>query len=122
MLGDGFAIIPKTKIFHAPISGKLVTVFPTKHAYGIRAKNGVEILVHIGLDTVKLNGEGFKTFVKQDQMVNAKDKLVNVDIKKIAKKVPSMKTPVIFTNTAGKTIEIVKTGNVKYGEVVAILK
>ncbi|KNG79518.1 PTS sugar transporter subunit IIA [Mycoplasma sp. HU2014] len=122
MMGDGFAIIPSSKDFFAPISGKLVTVFPTKHAYGIQTKQGVEILIHIGLDTVSLNGAGFDSVVEQDQMIKANEKLVTVDLKKIAKKVPSITTPIVFTNPMEKSIEIVKFGKVKQGEVVAILK
>ncbi|CBV67216.1 Glucose-specific phosphotransferase enzyme IIA component [Mycoplasma leachii 99/014/6] len=122
MLGDGFAINPKSNDFHAPVSGKLVTAFPTKHAFGIQTKSGVEILLHIGLDTVSLDGNGFESFVTQDQEVNAGDKLVTVDLKSVAKKVPSIKSPIIFTNNGGKTLEIVKIGEVKQGDVVAILK
>ncbi|AJK51269.1 PTS glucose transporter subunit IIA [Mycoplasma capricolum subsp. capripneumoniae] len=122
MLGNGFAINPKSNDFYAPVSGKLVTAFPTKHAFGIQTKSGVEILLHIGLDTVSLDGNGFESFVTQDQEVNAGDKLVTVDLKSVAKKVPSIKSPIIFTNNGGKTLEIVKMGEVKQGDVVAILK
>ncbi|ACU78309.1 PTS sugar transporter subunit IIA [Mycoplasma mycoides] len=122
MLGDGFAIYPTSNDFHAPVSGKLVTAFPTKHAFGIQTKNGVEILLHIGLDTVSLDGNGFESYVIQDQEVNAGDKLVTVDLQEVSKKVPSIKSPIIFTNNGGKTLEIVKMGEVKKGDVVAILK
>ncbi|MDQ0567900.1 PTS sugar transporter subunit IIA [Mycoplasma yeatsii] len=122
MMGDGFAIIPSSNDFFAPIAGKLMTVFPTKHAYGIQTKQGVELLIHIGLDTVTLKGAGFDSVVEQDQMIKANEKLVTVDLKKIAKKVPSITTPIVFTNPMEKSIEIVKFGKVKQGEVVAILK
>ncbi|AUB31168.1 PTS sugar transporter subunit IIA [Spiroplasma floricola] len=124
MLGDGIAFIPENGEFVAPIDGKLVTVFPSGHAYGIANSNGVEILLHIGLDTVSLNGEGFDINVKQGQSVKKGDLLVNVDIKSVFAKVPSMHTPLIFTSDSmnGKNFEILKTGKVKKGDLIAQVK
>lgn len=124
MLGDGFAFMPEEGTFCAPIGGKVVTVFPSGHAYGIRSKTGVEILLHIGIDTVSLNGEGFDIKVKQDQNVEVGDELVTVDLKSVAAKVPSIQTPLIFTtdSMSGKTIEVLKKGKVKKGDLVAIVK
>lgn len=124
MLGDGFAFVPENGEFFAPIDGKLVTVFPSGHAYGIKNKNGIEVLLHIGLDTVSLDGEGFDIKVKQDGSVKVGDRLVTVDIETVSKKVPSMKTPLIFTTDSmeGRTIEIIKKGKVSKGELVAIVK
>ena len=65
MMGDGIAIEPSEGIVVSPVDGEIIQVFPTKHAIGIRAKNGTEILIHIGLETVSLKGEGFETHVKQ---------------------------------------------------------
>ena len=64
MLGDGFAIVPTSDIIAAPVKGEIVTIFPTKHAVGLKTKNGVEILLHIGINTVNLNGQGFTALVK----------------------------------------------------------
>ncbi|ASP27874.1 PTS system, glucose-specific IIA component [Spiroplasma corruscae] len=124
MLGDGLAIIPSNGSFHAPIDGKLVTVFPSGHAYGILAKNGVEILLHIGIDTVSLDGEGFDIKVKQNDNVQVGDLLADVNIGEVSKKVPSMQTPLIFTTESmdGKKFEIVKTGTVKKGDLIAVVK
>ncbi|WP_339021069.1 PTS glucose transporter subunit IIA [Spiroplasma endosymbiont of Atherix ibis] len=124
MLGDGLAFIPENGEFVAPIDGKLVTVFPSGHAYGIVNSNGVEILLHIGLDTVSLNGEGFDIKVKQGQSIKKGDLLVNVDVKSVAAKVPSMHTPLIFTvdSMSGKSFDILKTGKVKKGDLVAQVK
>lgn len=122
MMGDGFAFEPTNGTFVAPMEGELITVFPSKHAYGIRNKNGVEVLLHIGLDTVNLNGDGFTSYVAQDQPVKVGDKLVEVDIEKVKKSVPSIKTPLVFTNQSGKEIQILKNGAVKKGDLVAILK
>ncbi len=124
MMGDGLAFVPSNGDFVAPMAGKLVTVFPTGHAYGIESKNGVEILLHIGLDTVTLEGEGFDVKVKQGQTVSAGDQLVVVDLEEVAKKVPSTQSPLIFTidSMEGKKLEIVKKGKVAKGDLVAIVK
>lgn len=122
MMGDGLAFIPESNDFFAPIEGKLVTVFPSGHAYGIKHKSGVEILLHIGLDTVTLSGEGFDIKVKQDQNIKAGDLLVNVDLDTVSKQVPSIKTPLVFTTLEGKTFKVVASGKVKQGDVVAIIE
>ncbi|KAJ3616923.1 hypothetical protein Zmor_008939 [Zophobas morio] len=124
MLGEGMAFVPANGTFVAPIDGKLVTVFPSGHAYGIKSKSGAEILLHIGLDTVSLNGEGFDVKVKQDESVSVGDSLVEIDLASVSKKVPSMQTPLVFTTDSmdGKTIEIVKKGKVSKGDLVAIVK
>lgn len=96
LLGDGFAIdITDGKII-APISGKLETVFPSGHAFGIKGANG-ELLLHIGIDTVSLNGEGFDVKVKQGDFVKQGDVLVNVDLDKIHQLGKSTLTMVLFT-------------------------
>lgn len=96
LLGDGFAIdITDGKII-APISGKLETVFPSGHAFGIEGANG-EVLLHIGIDTVSLNGEGFDVKVKQGDFVKQGDVLVNVDLDKIHQLGKSTLTMVLFT-------------------------
>ncbi|WP_339029782.1 MULTISPECIES: PTS glucose transporter subunit IIA [unclassified Spiroplasma] len=124
MLGDGIAFIPDNGEFVAPIDGKLVTVFPSGHAYGIANSNGVEILLHIGLDTVSLNGEGFDIKVKQGSNIKAGELLVNVDMAKVSKKVPSMNTPLIFTtdSMSGRKFEVLKTGKVKKGDLIIEVK
>ncbi|WP_408640712.1 PTS sugar transporter subunit IIA [Spiroplasma helicoides] len=124
MLGEGLAFVPDNGEFVAPVDGKLVTVFPTGHAYGIKNKNGVEILLHIGLDTVSLEGEGFDVKVKQDQEVSVGDLLVIADLESIAKKVPSTQTPLIFVPESmnGKSLEIVAKGKVKKGDLIVIIK
>lgn len=96
LLGDGFSIdITDGKII-APISGKLETVFPSGHAFGIKGANG-EVLLHIGIDTVSLNGEGFDVKVKQGDFVKQGDVLVNVDLDKIHQLGKSTLTMVLFT-------------------------
>jgi PTS system glucose-specific IIA component len=99
MMGDGIAIQPDEGVVVSPVDGEIMQVFPTKHAVGIRAKNGAEILIHIGLETVSLKGEGFETHVKQGDAVAAGDKLVTFDMTVISEKAKSSVTPVIITNT-----------------------
>ncbi|NFL77292.1 PTS glucose transporter subunit IICBA [Clostridium sporogenes] len=118
MMGDGFAIEPKNGTVLSPVDGIITTVFPTKHAIGITAENGLELLIHFGIDTVNLKGEGLEALVEQDAKVKAGDPILKVDIDKIKDKVPSIITPIIFTNlTDDQKLEIAKLGNhVKAGE------
>lgn len=85
-LGDGFAVEPKDNEIVSPISGKISLVFPTLHAIGIENYDGPDILIHIGLDTVKLNGEGFKQFCQVGQEVKKGDLLMKVDFDLIRRK------------------------------------
>ena len=119
LMGDGFAIIPSGNDFVVPISGEMATVFETKHAYGIKNENA-EVLVHIGVDTVNLNGEGFTSHVTQGSEVKQGDKMCSVDIEAVSSKVPSIHTPIIITNQ--KPFNQVKDGKVKAGEVILELK
>ena len=108
-LGASFAIDPTggDGIVRAPANGQIATIFPTRHAIGLETDNGLEILIHIGIDTVKLNGEGFEVLVKEGERVVAGQELVKVNLAAIADKVPSLVTPVIFTAyDEGQTVEI----------------
>ncbi|WP_342252659.1 PTS glucose transporter subunit IIA [Spiroplasma endosymbiont of Amphibalanus improvisus] len=124
MLGDGIAIVPDSNKFFAPMDGKLLTVFPSGHAYGIQHKKGIEMLIHIGLDTVNLNGEGFDVKVKQGDKVKTGNILVEIDLEAVSKKVPSMDTPIVFTPSTleGREIEVVAKGKVEVGDKIAIIK
>ncbi|TWT00546.1 glucose-specific PTS transporter subunit IIBC [Planomicrobium sp. CPCC 101079] len=113
MIGDGFAIRPTDGKVVSPVNGKVVTVFPTKHAIGIAADNGTEILIHIGIDTVHLKGEGFTSHIEQGDLVEQGQLLMEVDLDYIEKNAASIVTPVVFTNLEeGQTIELKKSGNV----------
>ncbi|MDP4553011.1 N-acetylglucosamine-specific PTS transporter subunit IIBC [Alkalihalobacillus macyae] len=114
MMGEGFAIMPENGNFSSPVDGEVVSVFPTKHAIGIRSNQGLEILIHVGIDTVNLKGEGFTTLVKEGDTVKKGQKLMEVDLNSISRSIPSLATPIIFTNL--KTLKIKKSGNVKQGE------
>ncbi|QLK86180.1 PTS glucose transporter subunit IIA [Staphylococcus sp. 17KM0847] len=98
MMGDGFGIKPSEGKVVSPISGVIDNVFPTKHAIGLKADNGLEILVHIGLDTVQLNGEGFETLVSSGDRVEVGDDLVTFDLDYIHQNAKSTISPVIITN------------------------
>ncbi len=107
MMGDGFAIDPESGEIVSPITGTIVTLFHTKHAIGLVSDNGREVLIHFGIDTVALNGEGFTAHVKQGDKVNIGDKLITVDLESVKDKVPSLISPIIFTNLKdGESVEI----------------
>ncbi|EJO04274.1 beta-glucoside-specific PTS transporter subunit IIABC [Oenococcus oeni] len=99
MLGDGVAVIPEDGNFYAPFDGVVETVFPTKHAIGLKSDSGIELLMHIGLDTVELKGEPYDVKVKANQRVKKGDLLVNADLDKIKKAGYETVTPLIVTNT-----------------------
>lgn len=114
MLGKGIAIEPTIGRAVSPVDGTVSTIFETKHAVGLTSDDGVEILIHIGLDTVKLNGENFSTHVKAGDKVKVGDLLVEFDIEKIKEAGYPTTTPVIITNTESyKDIETVAKGLVK---------
>lgn len=114
MLGKGVAIEPAVGRAVSPVDGVISTVFDTKHAVGLTSDNGVEVLIHIGLDTVKLNGQHFTTHVKAGDQVKAGDLLVEFDIEKIKEAGYPTVTPVIVTNTDSyKDVESITKGSVK---------
>lgn len=96
LIGDGFAVIPEGNIIVAPLSGVAESVFPTGHAVGIKTKDGIECIVHIGLDTVELNGEGFKPLIKQGTKIKAGDPMIEIDRELISSKGYSVTTMVVF--------------------------
>ncbi|NQE63527.1 phosphoenolpyruvate--protein phosphotransferase [Caulobacter sp. RHG1] len=98
MLGDGLAIDPLDSTLHAPCDAVVTTVHRARHAVTLRAANGAEILMHVGLETVALNGEGFSVFVKEGQTVKAGDRLLGFDLDLLAQKARSLITPVVVTN------------------------
>ena len=97
-MGPGVAIIPEADTIYAPEDAEIAMVFDTKHAVGFTTKDGVEILIHIGIDTVELNGEGFVTHVHAGDQVKKGDKLVTFDRKAIAEKGYDTTIAVLVTN------------------------
>lgn len=116
LLGKGIAVDPSEGKVVAPCDGTIMTLFPTKHAVGIVSDNGAEVLIHLGLDTVQLNGEHFTAHVKQGAKVKKGQLLIEFDIKAITEAGYSLVTPMIITNTAdyldvvGMTTSEIKSG------------
>lgn len=116
MMGDGFAMKSEDGIVVSPVDGKVGVVFETKHAVILESSEGKEILIHLGIDTVNLKGEGFEVFVNVGDEVKAGDKLVKMDVEFIEANAKSAISPVIFTNLgAGEAIKVIE-GPVKAGE------
>jgi PTS system D-glucosamine-specific IIC component len=113
MMGDGFAIVPEEGLVVSPVDGTIVNLFPTKHAIGIVSEAGREILIHVGIDTVKLEGKGFEALVAQGDKVTSGQPLLKVDIEYVKNNASSIITPIVFTNLSeGESIKIEKAGNV----------
>lgn len=99
LMGKGFAVISVDGNYYAPFNGVVSMIFPTKHAIGLTSDNGVELLIHIGLETVELNGQYFESFVETGKKIKAGDMLIKVDIEKLKELGYDITTPVIVTNT-----------------------
>ncbi len=116
-MGDGFAIVPEAGVIVSPVDGKIVIVFPTKHAIGLMSDAGREILIHVGIDSVNLKGEGFETLVRDGDCVAAGQPLMKVNLDFLKERVPSIITPIVFTNlNIGETVVIEKEGPVELKE------
>ncbi len=105
MMGDGFAVEPANGTICSPIDGEVALVFPTGHAFGVKADDGLEVLVHIGIDTVNLNGKGFEKLVKQGDKVCAGDPCVKINLNTIKEAGYPVTTMVIFTGGFDGTTE-----------------
>lgn len=117
LLGNGAAVDPIDGVVVSPVDGTIVHLFETKHAIAIKTESGMEILVHIGIDTVKMNGEGFEGFVKDGDVVKKGQKLVEFNLELVKEKAASPITMVIVTNSDNmKFVETEKSGEVKCGE------
>lgn len=115
MMGDGFAIIPFSGSVVSPVDGKIASIFPTKHAIGILSDQGYEILIHVGIDTVHLNGEGFTVLVEDGETVSKGQEILQFDLEKIKEAAPSVATPIIFTNL--KKLNLKKLGKAEQGTI-----
>lgn len=99
LLGKGVAITPTLGELYAPVDGEVESIFATKHAFGIKSKEGAELLIHVGIDTVKLNGEGFSVHVEEGQTIKQGDHLLSFDIEAIQAQGFDVTTPIIISNT-----------------------
>ena len=121
MAGDGLAMDPDDDIIVAPADGELTLVFNTKHAFAMTLDNGIELLVHIGIETVSLNGEGFEQLVEAGTKVKAGTPIIKIDRDFILGKGLSLATPVLITNVdAAKSINAVESGSVTAGKDVVL--
>lgn len=99
-MGQSVGIVPTEGTVYAPFDGTVMMLFPTKHAIGLQSKDGLEVLIHVGVDTVQMNGEGFEAFVKQDDVIHAGDKLITFDRAKIKDANHPDTVIVVLTNSA----------------------
>ena len=121
LAGDGMAIIAEGDIVVAPADGELTLIFKTKHAFAMTLDNGLELLVHIGLETVSLDGEGFEQLVEQGTKVKAGTPIIKFNREFIESKGLSLATPVLITNVdATKKISPIESGNVEAGKSVVV--
>ena len=120
LMGDGFAIIPNENKFYAPVSGKVSAVFPTGHAIGITTKKGVEVLLHLGINTVELDGKGFTLHVEQGQSVKQGDLLVEMDLDLV--KEAGYDTTSMFILTSGRSVSDLKVNHQTTAKEAGIVK
>ncbi len=123
MMGDGIAVLPTDPEITAPVAGTIAFVFDTKHAIGLVTEQGIGVMIHIGIDTVKLNGKGFDVLVETGQIVSAGQPVMRLDLPYLKKHAPSLISPVIITELPdGYKLRPVKTGKVKNGEKLLVVE
>ncbi|AYV72020.1 beta-glucoside-specific PTS transporter subunit IIABC [Bacillus sp. PK3-056] len=124
ILGQGVAIEPAEGTVLSPVNGIVSAIFESKHAIGITSEDGVELLIHVGIDTVQLNGEGYEYFVEKGQEIQIGDKLIQFDLEGIKAKGYKVITPVVITNSAEVgDILIANEGPIHFGEeVIKVMK
>ncbi|MDF2505335.1 PTS system trehalose-specific EIIBC component [Clostridium sp.] len=117
LMGKGIAINPSDGVLVSPVDGIITLLFKTKHAIGIKTDSGVELLIHIGIDTVKMNGDGFKSFIEEGERVKAGQKIIEFDLDLVKEKSPSAITMILVTNVDYvKSVESLSIDNVKQGD------
>lgn len=118
VMGDGVAVLPDDSIVRAPEAGTISFVAETKHAFGISTKSGLELLIHIGIDTVKLDGKGFELLVEEEQEVKAGDPIIKMDLEYLKANAPSIVSPVICTELEDEDeLKVVAKGCVDFKDV-----
>lgn len=120
MMGGGFAVIPKDSTIYSPVKGIISSVFPTKHAIGLETEKGEELLLHMGIDTVELKGEGFKIFVKEGDSVSETSKLAEMNLNFVKSKGKDTTIMVLFPNLSAFPVDIARK-SIEAGEIVAML-
>lgn len=122
IMGDGVGFVPEKGEIVAPFDGIVKTIFPTKHAIGLESETGVEVLIHIGIDTVKLNGEGFESLVNADEPVTQGQPLMKINLAYLKEHAPSTVTPIIITNLGDKTLTVEDVESVDPGKAIMKIK
>lgn len=123
MMGDGYFVLPEDGAIYAPVSGTVTTVFPTKHAIGFKTTSGLEILLHMGVDTVELKGAPFEVMVEVGQEVTPATQVAQVDLEQLAQHQKASEMLVMVTNMdAVSAVDMMKTGHTKAGEAVFNVK
>ncbi|PTH22864.1 glucose-specific PTS transporter subunit IIBC [Staphylococcus arlettae] len=118
LMGDGIAFVPKDDVIVSPITGTVKTIFPTLHAIGLETPEGLEVLIHIGIDTVKLEGQGFESLVTTDDNVEVGQPLIKIDLDYIQAHAPSIITPIVITNLTNQTLTIESAQPVTVGQTI----
>ncbi|MCH4168889.1 MAG: PTS glucose transporter subunit IIA [Streptococcaceae bacterium] len=121
MMGDGFAVIPESQSVYAPFDGEVKAIFPSKHAISLYTPTGIEYLIHIGLDTVELNGEGFEILVKEGDLFNQNQPLAKVNFDFIASQNKSTMVIVVFPELE-KRKPVVELGKHAHGQKIGTLQ
>ncbi len=117
MVGDGVAINPRDEWVTSPVEGKIVQIFPTCHALGIKTNEGIEVLIHLGIETVKLKGKGFTPLVEKGQAVCIGDRLMRVDWDYIRQNAESAISPIIITNgNKVREMQVLQYGAITAGQ------
>lgn len=117
MMGDGVAVTPTDSVIKAPADGEISFVFDTKHAIGFTTDDGVSLIIHVGIDTVKLQGKGFEILKQKGEKVKKGEPIMKIDIDYLKKNAPSLDTPVMCTELKdNEKIRVIKVGEVKAGE------
>ena len=116
LAGDGIALMPRSNTFVAPVSGTISKIFSTNHAFSIRTSTDLEVLVHIGLDTVELNGEGFKRLAEEGDKVSIGKPIISADLAFIESQGKSIITPIVLNHEKILTLNIDSVRVVREGE------
>lgn len=121
-MGEGVAINPSEGVIYAPADGTISLIFPTKHAMGITLNSGVELLIHAGIDTVKMEGEGFETFVETGSKVKKGDKLLSFDMDLVKEKGYKTQTMFLVADAKGKEVEVSESEDADNDTKIIVLK
>lgn len=122
MVGDGYLFTPTTNELYSPVNGIVTVVMPTNHAIGIKTDDGLDILIHVGIESVTLEERHIFFNVNLNDRISINQKIADIDLDMLKKKLPSIDTPVLVTNLENRSIEIIKTGSVSSNDQIALIK